>query len=174
MLKKLPELIDPVVFADRESHVVGGLDVACLSRLSDVLFSTEGQLKVDLQFYRDAQVPKIEGSIKGDLKLICQSCLGAMDMAINKSVKIGMIKSMEQADRFEEGLEPLLVTGEKIALAAIVEDEILIDLPDYPRHGDSCKHYQKSEAFVESKRLTQEEPANPFAVLAQLKKSGDQ
>lgn len=174
MLSKLPELVDPVVFAERQSHVVATLDIKRLKRLSELLDSTEGHLDVDWQFYKEARVPKIEGHIRGHLSLICQNCLGPVEWPLDKLVKIGMVQSLEQADQFEEDLEPLLVSGEKMSLPDIIEDEVLMSLPDYPRHKQDCSRYKIPESLVESEDTEQKPAANPFAVLAQLKNSGDQ
>ena len=73
MSDQLPELIDPVVFAERQSHILGRLSLQRLDRLSETLFNKEGELEVDLQFYKEGKVPVIEGRIKGHITLICQS-----------------------------------------------------------------------------------------------------
>jgi len=172
MLDQLPELIDPVVFAERQSHLLGHIKVRRLERLAEFLFSNKGELRVDLQFYKEGKVPAIEGSIEGHLILTCQSCLQALEWTVNKSVKIGMVQTIEQADRLQEGFEPMMVADNKMLLSIIIEDEVLISLPDYPRHENECLQYQPAEKPAESKEI-EPEPDNPFAVLATLKITGD-
>ena len=172
MLDQLPELIDPVVFAERRSHLLGRLSVRRLERLADFLFDKEGELKVDLQFYKEGKVPIIEGRIEGHLVLICQSCLQALEWPVDKQVKIGMVQTIAQADLLEEGFEPMMVAAEdkKMSLPAIIEDEVIISLPDYPRHEKPCLQYENTEIDVEPETI-EPEPDNPFAVLATLKKN---
>jgi len=173
MLDQLPELIDPVVFAERHSHLLGRLSLQRLDRLADFLFDKNGELKVDLQFYKQGKVPVIEGRIEGHLFLTCQSCLKVLPWSVNKTVKIGMVQTIEQADRLESEYEPLMVADEKMSLPGIIEDEVLISLPDYPRHENECLQYEPAVKLDEPKEKEQESD-NPFAVLATLKNTGDQ
>jgi len=172
MLDQLPELIDPVVFAERTSHLVGEVKFQRMNRLSEFLFDKEGSIKVDLHFYKEGKVPTIEGHIEGHLNLICQSCLQSLPWDVYKKVNIGMVQTIEQADRLEEGLEPLVITEGKMSFPGIVEDEVIIALPDFPRHAESCMQYTNVE-FVESE-VVEDEPDNPFSVLAKLKNTGAQ
>ncbi|OQK15696.1 hypothetical protein AU255_15900 [Methyloprofundus sedimenti] len=173
MSDQLPEFIDPVVFAERQSHVHGRLGLQRLGRLVDILFDKKGELKVDLQFYKEGKVPVIEGRIEGHITLICQSCMEALDWLVDKPVKIGMVQTIEQADRLVDGLEPLMIADEKISLPEFIEDEVLISLPDYPRHTHKCLQYEPAVKLAEPKKIKQESD-NPFSVLAKLKITGDQ
>ncbi len=173
MLDQLPDFIDPVVFAERQSHLVGRIGVQRFHRLTDFLFNQEGELNVDLQFYKEGKVPVIEGNIQGDLALVCQKCLQALSWAVDKNVKVGMVQTIEQADRLAEGLEPMVVKGDSMLLAAIVEDEVLLSLPDYPKHESPCIEYEVSERLTLPEENKQESE-HPFSVLAQLKNIGDQ
>ena len=173
MSDQLPELIDPVVFAERQSHVQGSLGLQRLDRLSDMLFDKKGELEVDLQFYKEGKVPVIEGHIEGHIILTCQSCLEALDWNVNKLVKIGMVQTIEQADRLQDGFEPLMVADEKMSLPGLIEDEVLISLPDFPRHAHECLQYEPAVKLAEP-RINKPESDNPFAVLATLKNTGDQ
>jgi len=105
--------------------------------------------------------------------LACQSCLQPLSWPIDIGFKLGIVASLAEADRLEIDCEPLLFNGEKIFLKSIIEDEILLALPDYPKHGYECIASGKS---VNSNFALQDNPAkteNPFAVLAKLKKTGD-
>jgi len=173
MLDQLPELIDPVVFSERQSNIKGCLGLQRLERLGTLLFDKTGELKVDLQFYKEGKVPVIEGRIEGHITLACQSCMEALDWSVDKSVKIGMVQTIEQADRLTDEFEPLMVSDEKMSLPGLVEDEVLISLPDFPRHAHKCLHYEPAVKLAEPK-INEHEPDNPFAVLATLKNTGDQ
>ena len=173
MSDQIPELIDPVVFAERQSSIQGLLGLQRLDRLADMLFDKQGELKVDLYFYKQGKVPVIEGRLQGHINLICQSCLETLDWNVDKIVKIGMVQTIEQADRLQDGLEPLMVAEEKISLPGLIEDEVIISLPDYPRHEDQCLQHKANVPPAEAKTIKQESD-NPFSVLAKLKITGDQ
>ncbi len=173
MSDQLPEFIDPVVFAERHSHLQGTLAVQRLDRLADFLFAKEGELNVDLQFYKEGKVPVIEGRIEGHLVLSCQSCLQALAWPVDKAVKIGMVQTIEQADRLDKEFDPLVVSEQKMSLADIIEDELIVSLPDYPRHKNECLQYEPAAKRAEAHSIEQK-PDSPFAVLATLKNTGDQ
>ncbi len=173
MLDQLPELIDPVVFAERQSHLRGKLAVQRLERLSDLLFDKQGELNIDFQFYKQGKVPVIEGRIEGHLVLTCQSCLQALPWVVDKPVKIGMVQTITQADQLANEFAPLMLAKTKMSLPGIIEDEVLLALPDYPRHEQKCLSYQPAVKLAEPKEIVQKSN-NPFAVLATLKNTGDQ
>ena len=173
MLDQLPELIDPVVFAERRSHLRGRLSMQRLDRLAGFLFDDKGELNVDLQFYKEGKVPVIEGRIEGHLNLTCQSCMQALAWVVDKPVKIGMVQTIEQADRLTEEFEPMMVSDNKMSLPGIIEDEVIISLPDYPRHEHKCLQYEPAVKLAEPLEIEQK-PDNPFAVLETLKNTGDQ
>jgi uncharacterized protein len=143
-----------------------------MNRLSEFLFDKEGGLTVDLHFYKEGKVPTIEGHIEGHLNLICQTCLQSLPWDVRKEVNIGMVQTMEQADRLADGIDPLVITEGKVSFPGIVEDEVIIALPDYPRHAEPCMQYTNVE-FVEPE-ISKDEPDNPFSVLAKLKNTGAQ
>lgn len=173
MSDQIPELVDPVVFAERQSFIQGLLGLQHLHRLADMLFDKQGELKVDLYFYKQGKVPVVEGRLQGHINLICQSCLETLDWNVDKIVKIGMVQTIEQADRLQDGFEPLMVAEEKISLPGLIEDEVIISLPDYPRHAHQCLQHKINVPPADTRTIKQESD-NPFSVLAKLKITGDQ
>ena len=83
---------------------------------------------------------------------------------------------MEYADRLPEGYEPLLIEEYKIFLKEIVEDELLLTLPAFPKHDKPCVKFKNrsSDLLVVAKADEQTKPKNPFAILAKLKPTGEQ
>jgi uncharacterized protein len=84
------------------------------------------------------------------------------------------VSSIDQANRLPEDFEPLLVEGDTIPLTDLIEDELLLSLPTYPKHQHSCfaansDKIKTTTSVPDSSSL----PENPFSILATLKKSGD-
>jgi uncharacterized protein len=171
MLDRLPVLINPVSFSEKGKRLVGVIKISELTRLSDVLFDNTGEVEVDFSFDKEGRVPVIDGDIKAILMLKCQACLEKLEWTVNKPIKLGIVLTLEQADRLDSDREPLILEEEKILLANLVEDELLLALPDFPRHNENCVSDQVNEA------TTVDEPKidsnNPFSVLAKLKNIGD-
>ena len=110
------------------------------------------------------------------MELVCQNCLAAVTWPINSHIKLGMVKTIEQANRLPEEYEPLMVLEDKVLLKNIIEDELLLLLPSFPKHDNNCLIPQTSHNGTEL-FLTDEQSSpkkNPFAILATLKKTGEQ
>ncbi|MFU8788035.1 MAG: YceD family protein [Methylobacter sp.] len=174
MLARLPEYIDPLHLADKRGELKGQIPVSSLDRLADMLFDDTGAVAVELFFGREGRLAKVEGQLETVLELKCQNCLQAVQWPVKHSVKLGVVTSIDQADRLLEDYEPLLVNGEeRILLKNIVEDELLLILPTFPKHAYNCL----AQEFVNKEDLLQNQqpslPENPFSILAKLKNTGD-
>ena len=173
MSDKLPELIDPLLLADRRSEFSGALKIAGLERLADLLAASDGDIEVEISFAKEGKRSVVAGGIKGALALECQTCLQALHFPLDLHFKLGVVSSLEEADRIGLDCEPLLFNGEKISLYGLLEDEILLALPDYPKHGYECIRSNQSENSDYDKENNRTKADNPFSVLAKLKKTGD-
>ena len=73
--------------------------------------------------------------------------------------------------RLPERYDPLVVSGQTLSVAALVEEEILLALPAIPRHeGEACTAAKASDLQQRQENdVSEASAANPFAVLAQLK-----
>ena len=170
MLNRLPETIDPTHLADTRGELKGQIPISSLDRLTKMLIDDSGSITVDLYFSREGKVPIIEGRIKAILQLECQKCLEAIEWPIEETIKLGIVKSIEQANRLPEELEPLMIEEDKILLKNIIEDEIILILPAYPKHEHNCFSLEinKTEQIVNEETPSRE---NPFSILAKLKKT---
>ncbi len=172
MSDKLPNLIDPLLFAERRSVLAGAIKLAAFERLSDLVLVADGDVEIEVRFAKEGNRAVVFGSIKASLELECQSCLQALPWPIDLSFKLGIVSSMQDADQLEIDCEPLLFEGEKISLNNLIEDEILLALPDYPKHDYDCIS-QRSSRDDDFDAQGQAETNNPFSVLAKLKKTGE-
>jgi uncharacterized protein len=173
MQNRLPEIIDPLHLADKRGELHGQIPLKRLTRLAEKLVNDDGAVTVDLYFGREGRLAKIDGSLKATLMLQCQNCLEGVEFEINHEVNLGIATTFEQVERLPENVEPLLLEEETIPLIILVEDELLLNLPDYPKHSHDCianavikKH---TVAFNEA---TTKKP-NPFSILATLKSTGE-
>lgn len=172
MLDRLPELIDPISFADKHSELSGQIKLNSLSRLAPLLKDDSGVATVDLIFSRNGRLASIEGRITATLTVTCQNCLNAMDLSIESHIRLGIVGSLDEADRLPENYEPLLVGEGKIPLKDIVEDELLLALPDFPRHLEACFNSEARADHQDSLDIEQSNSNNPFSILAKLKHTG--
>jgi len=172
MSDKLPDFIDPLLFAERRTVLSGALEIAALERLSDLVLVKDGDVEIEAQFGKEGKRAVISGTIKATLELACQSCLQALSWPVDLKFKLGVVSSLQEAEQLEIDCEPLLFDGEKVSLNALIEDEILLALPDYPRHEYDCI-LQRSSKDADFDDESQTKTHNPFSVLAKLKKTGE-
>ena len=174
MLDRLPEFIDPLHLADKRGALKGQIPLKSLDRLAEMLVNDTGTVNVDLFFGREGRLAKVEGHIETVLELECQNCLEAVKFPIDCTIKLGVVTSIDQANRLPEDYEPLLVEEEKILLKNIIEDEILLILPAFPKHQHNCIVAKFDNTSIEpSVSDEQSFPENPFSILAKLKNTGD-
>jgi len=173
MLDRLPVLIDPVSFCERGKSLSGTIEISELTRLSDLLLDGSGIVDIDIAFDKEGRVPTIQGEIKANLILECQSCLKQVVLPIERNFKLGLVQSLEQADRLASDCEPLLLEDEKLSLSEIIEDELLLALPDFPRHDYECVDRNELLNTTQNNDDEQQNSNNPFSVLAKLKNTGD-
>jgi uncharacterized protein len=174
MLDRLPEYIDPIHLADKRGALKGQLPLKSLDRLTEMLVNDTGAVNIELFFGREGRLVKVEGHIEAILELKCQNCLQAVNWPIDCPINLGVVTSIDQANRLPEGYEPLLVEEGKIPLKDIIEDEILLVLPAFPRHQHTCFIPKfDNNNVVSLVSGGQSSPENPFSILAKLKNTGD-
>jgi len=174
MLARLPDYIDPLHLADKRGELKGQIPVSSLDRLADILFSDAGSVTVELFFGREGRLAKIEGQIEAVLELECQNCLQAVQWSVKSAVKLGIVTSLDQADRLPEDYEPLLIDEGKILLKDIIEDELLLILPTFPKHQHDCLASRSDNNKADFSLNEQQSAAeNPFSILAKFKNTGD-
>lgn len=169
MLGRLPNFIDPHAFADKRRQLSGDIALNQFSRLSDVLSDDQGSVHIELSFLKNRRLSLIQGDIQTELRVDCQSCLKIMTLPLAVSINLAVVESLAQAEKLASEYDPLIVNEKKISLINVIEDELLLAIPDFPKHEHLCLEPAKKADVIE----TTTEPNNPFSILAQLKNTGD-
>jgi uncharacterized protein len=173
MSQRLPKIIDPLHLADKRGTLKGCVAVSGLSRLDDVLADKVGEVAVALAFSHEGRYAQVEGTLQVELRLCCQNCLQPVKWPINHTIKLGIVKTIEQADRLPDGIEPLLLEGDSVLLQDLIEDELLLLLPTYPKHTHDCLGVEQSSSTSHKPSNGQSRRDNPFSILANLKTTGE-
>ncbi len=146
----------------------GVVPVDRLDRLSALLTSTEGELKVEMAFSLDERrIRTLKGTIKGEVSLVCQRCLEALRFPLDLEFSLGIIASDDEVVRLPEGYEPLLASGDPMKTFEVIEDEVLLAVPSVPTH-EGVAHCRAGHLDHENQVVPERE--NPFAVLEKLKR----
>lgn len=173
MLDRLPELIDPVLFAEKERKLKGAILLSSLPRLKDILAEDSGSVAVELSFGRHGRSHWVRGKVEAVLKLECQNCLEVFDWPVKSTFILGIVTSIDEANLLSDDYEPLLLKEDKIALNDIIEEELMLSVPAFPKHENECFVYKKAVDEKTSEENEQSSNNNPFSVLAKLKNTGD-
>lgn len=167
--KRLPVQIDPVRFAEAGREMAGRMALAEMPRLVEALAAAEGAVEVELRFgVDDSGIRHMAGRLQATVTLVCQRCLEPFDKELDVALRLGLVASEGEAERLPAGYDPLQVGDGRLFLRDVIEDELLLALPQIARHEpDAC---QPVEVVEEPAAEADEAPReNPFAVLARLK-----
>jgi uncharacterized protein len=173
-MSRLPDTIDPWRAAESGRRVAGRLPLAAMPRLAALLAQRDGEAEYVLTFSLDAKRrPCIRGTVVAGPELICQRCLEPMRVSVRADLSLLVVQGYDEAAALPEQSDPLLVAGDSIRIADLIEDEIILALPQVPMHdeGDVCTAASRGQA--ESAPVAplegEDASAGPFQVLQQLK-----
>lgn len=164
MSPDLPQYIEPARLADASEVLSGTLDTDDMPRLRAALNEPVAEIRFRLQFDRDERgFITISGEFSTDLVLRCQRCLEALAMSLEKTIGIGWAADRDALQRVPDDLEPLPADEPRIALARLLEEEVLLGLPMAPVHArQACP----ASGLLEELKSDKE---SPFSVLKDLK-----
>lgn len=106
------------------------------------------------------------------LPLVCQRCLGPVEMHLEVERTFRFVSDEATAEREDEDAEEdVLVLSPQFDLIGLIEDELLMALPLVPRHEPDCPSpVQLSVQDAGFEEAQSEGRPHPFAALAQLKR----
>jgi len=174
MPKRFTDRVDPWRLLDQEQVIQGKIKLASMERLSTLLHDGGGkeEASFNLSFHRDQHRRAIiQCEIRATLLLTCQRCLDPMSMPMEIDSRLALVQGMDEAEGLPEELDPLMLAEDGLLhVRELVEDEILLAVPDAPKHREEdCVpggHDYMEDAVTEDAQAE----ANPFDILAVLKK----
>jgi uncharacterized protein len=159
--------------SEAEADIDFAVPLAELPRLRAQLASVSGEVQGRVHFRRMAGIAVAELTLSGTAHLVCQRCLGTMDVGVAAATQVGLIATEADADRVPEELEPVLAPEGRISVGELVEEELLLTLPIVPLHsegeGGVCV-VADAPPLAANERA--DEVQRPFAQLAELLKRG--
>jgi len=159
-------VVDSVAFARESGELRGTVEVAALARLQDALFDQSGAIAYELAGRVDHEgKPSLHLALGGELVLRCQRCLGPVRFRLD-AVRTFLLVPADQvlsdpADEAEDTEQ--LHADPKLDVIALVEDEVILDLPMVTVHEEGA-------CVAPSPKLEAGKQESPFSVLAALKR----
>lgn len=159
-------VIDTLDFAYKGGEHHGKIPVSDLERLQDYLIGNRGELEymVSGALDRDAK-PVLRIVIQGTISLRCQRCLGELRHVLDLRTDLLLTRNEDELSRLDENESADGIPAiPDLDILALIEDEIILDLPISPRHGESeC-------SLGTLNRHDTADAASLFTALTQLKK----
>ncbi|MFC3193702.1 YceD family protein [Marinicella sediminis] len=169
MVKSLPDSIELNAAVRKEWQLTGAVLLSDLDRMpTEMIRSADAVIEYEIYFRQSTAVlGEAVVRIKADLELICQRSLETFKFPLRSDNTIGFISELEDEEKLATDVSPSWVEDMLVDPKALIEDEILLMIPDVP---------VKPGAELDSQYLNdqdddtaEEEVENPFAVLKDLK-----
>lgn len=154
-----PGVIDGLQFARGAQAVRGVLGMEQLPRVAVLHGATEGLAFGVRGGMRDDGKPCLWISVSGELRLVCQRCLGQLIFPLSIEAELVLTQDAREIEEAQDDVDRVLASR-AMSVAQLVEDEVLLSLPMVPRH-DRC---------VAALSEGREAKASPFGVLTELRR----
>lgn len=180
MSDRLPALLDLRRAVASASRFEGRIPVAKCKRLSPLLRGTEGTVSYRLRCgVEEDGRSVIRGAINSVLTLSCQRCNGRLDWPVDADVALALVDGIEEASMLPDEYEPRLVDAQPMCSIELIEDELILSLPQIPRHAEGGCIVPRPEYLVgnpvsggercDAAMVDETARPNPFAALIALK-----
>lgn len=189
--------------ARQQARISRRMSLASLPRLKDLMERAEADaaasvtdtaldpvFDVTLQFSVDGRgFSRVEGELHGRIELVCNGCAEVLAhplklafacvLAETEAIAVGMVEAARIDGENLLAEDVLVVGGTEVTVAQIVEDEILLNLPERLCTSEPCERAPVLEYPAAGEQFAQplsdsdggglDEDDNPFSVLAGLK-----
>lgn len=147
------------------------LPAESLPRLGE-LAPGRSSVAVELEFRIDGSgLPWVRGHVEQRIDAACQRCLERFERNFAADFDLCIVREGDDSSEIGDGADVLVAEGETVTVAEIVEDELLLALPDCLCEEEPCRFapalsYPATD--VEAADATPE-ATSPFSVLSKLK-----
>ena len=172
MSREFPDLINPWKAADGRRLFQGTIPLKRMTRLVPLLASDEGTAAFSAKFAYDEQKDIIiDLSVSAELSLVCQRSLEPYIEPVRRSSRLVVIEDPAQQELIPESYDPVLLEHRRLVFQQVVEDELLLGIPQVPRNPDVKEIVMATDGVVEPASAENKEPLQrPFAGLAEMLK----
>ena len=155
--------------AGRKARVTRSVDAAALERFSALCDCPDAvRARLDFRFDRHGVV-RMDGELAGRVAVECHRCLEPMAVDLESGFSVAIAASEAEATRLGAERDVLRVEGDEAGIAELIEDELILALPERPCSAADCP---QAPALVSPAGHLDEggaETTKPFAALGALK-----
>ena len=169
----MPVWVDVRKACARELEVSGTISLQRLPRFRDYLASHSADITVHLGFATDRDGQRlIRGELSARIEMTCQRCLQPLTRELQEPIRLALSGSDAESRlvSLDSPWDPWICTEDKLQLAELVEEQLILALPIVGLHDDTgC--IDRLQYDNQPDHPDTEPACGPFAVLGKLKHS---
>ena len=155
--------------AGRKARISRSVEAVDLKRFS-ALCDCPDAVRVRLEFRFDRHgVVWMDGELAARVAVECHRCLEPMPVALESDFSVAIADSEAQASRLGAEQDVLCVEGDEAGIAELIEDELILALPERPCSAADCPQAPTLASSAGSMDEGTLETKKPFAALGALK-----
>jgi uncharacterized protein len=163
--------VNAVELAGRAATLERRFGLSQLPRLVEVGALGGTQLQAQLEFGTFERCTTVTVRVGGEVFLACQRCLKPCACRLNEMALLAIVA--RDTDEVPGGYEPLLGDAERLSLAEVIEEQVLLGLPLVPMHETAAECGAAAAALAaDEDEPAVEETQRPFANLRELLEKG--
>ncbi|MCK0768188.1 YceD family protein [Chromohalobacter canadensis] len=168
---RLPKQVEPYKLAANRERLEGLAALDAMQRLGEEIGAQQGDCEVRLSFDIDTQGRRLmDGHLLAHVQVPCRRCLEFMPVTLESRFLLGLVTDDSLASELPSDYEPVLVENEQLNLLPVVEDELILSLPQVVYHDEAdCAVSRDQLESGADAEVSEQRPASPFEVLRNLK-----
>lgn len=186
MSREYPDFVDPWKAADGRRVFQGTMPLSRMKRLQPLLAENAPDVPGDeseakpgpdvaafsARFGHDEQgVVTVNIEVDARLPLLCQRGLEPYLQRVQRRSLLAVIEDMAEQDLLPENYEPVWVENGRVALLDLVEDELLLGIPEVPRNPETDEIELSTDDGIQAPSGKEDDETHrPFERLASLMK----
>ena len=143
-----------------------------LPRVSRELTSPEGEARGHVRFSRQLGQAVADLEVSAQPEVVCQRCMQPMRWPVTVKSRVALVSDYNAADRVPDEMEVFLVEGDSVSVRDLVDEEVMLALPNVPRHAEDSECARQKVQLPGEPDEPDDEPdtQKPFAQLGELLK----
>jgi uncharacterized protein len=163
--------IQPLKLARMQGEKSFNWPISSMQRLKGLLFDESGEVRVRVRGRVDlTERAVLDVELACKVNLTCQTTFEAIPYPIEAKVSYLPVVS-ESEECADEELEAVLMDEGYVDIKELVEDELILSLPVVANKPQEEITQQMTFGEIEAEESSASKKRNPFAVLADLKKT---
>ena len=174
MSREFPDWLNPWKAAEGKRIFSGTVPLDRMSRLKPLLAGATSEAAFTAVFALDGQKrATIELEVTAELPLICQSSLDKYLHPVRRKSLLAVIQTEAEQDQLPDHYEATCPDGGRLVFADLVEDELLLAMPQVPHKPGlgEVRFSTRSRGWSEPGER-KDRTHQPFAALKELMRGG--